>query len=181
MAYRKFRGGAVASPIFKMLLAFMPFGLLILGFIYFAKPIKNFLSNIFGSFGSITDNIGLTNSDNYNNVTAEISNSESAFNPNYHNMQAKKKKVIISPVAYADIVAKKIHSSVNFWTPSDFALLMASIKMLDNKCKVSFMSERFRKLYNEDILVFLRGVGSGGFNSSQIKQVIDYVNSLPIT
>lgn len=89
----------------------------------------------------------------------------------------RKQKVNLLTVASADALCKRIYESVGTFTDKP-AQGLSAFKQLKTKSQVSFLAERFSKLYRADLLGWLNEKYDTNAQQSILNQILAYTNSL---
>ena len=144
----------------------------------------------FGIIKPILNKTGITTSATERGEESEIKKIETAppesnpFDPKYYKSAAARRAgALLLYSAKATELSRIIYNAMGYFSDDESAVYSV-FRSLQTKSQVSFLSEKFRQLYNIDMLEFLkRGKNqynpASGLNTSEIATVINIVNNLP--
>lgn len=105
----------------------------------------------------------------------------SAWNGNYWREQQRKGvRVVLVTQANADEIAKRFYDSVGRIYDSP-TVAEGALKLLNSKCKVSWVAERFNALYKNDLLSWLTYRFDTAEQKAVLERMLAYVEKLPVT
>ena len=122
--------------------------------------------------------VGIFDSPETKNIDKEITNPESAFNPNFYKKYSFYTYAIDR--SKANEYAKKIYDSFGFFNDCE-ECIFSVFYSLKTKSNVSFVSESFQNLYGQALLPFLRGgwYPQDRLSDSDVSKILDFVSKLP--
>lgn len=175
----------------SIIIAILPFGLVLLALILFAKPIKDFLNSIFTGTKdvarSLTDAVGLTESEEKKKIKTEVGKQVSPFNRTFYKTAPVGTKLVRRAVA--EKLAEQLKESVDgplqrifaWWPYKDGSKALQALQQCTNKATVSFVADVFAEKYKADLLSYLEKPGalSSGLSERALSTLIDYANKLP--
>lgn len=112
-------------------------------------------------------------------IALEDNPAANPFNPEYYHAQQKRFGIALTTTANAKAIALQIANSVKTFVDEP-AEALAGFKKLNNKCKVSQVSEQFAKVMGQDMLSNLQYHFDTTAQKIILGQIINYVNSLPV-
>lgn len=175
----------------SVIIAILPFGLVLLALILFAKPIKNFLESIFTGTKdvarSFTDAVGITESEEKKKIKTEVGKQVSPFNRTFYKTAPAGTK--LPKRATAEQIAEDLKESVDgplqkiipWWPYKDGSKALQALQRCTNKASVSFVADVFADKYKADLLSYLEKPGalSSGLSERALSTIIDFANTLP--
>lgn len=174
---KKIRGKNIGNII----IALLPFGIVALVLIYFAKPIFEQIKKYIEGFGDITDKLGIGTSKGEQQYTDISTNTETCWTPNFYKKAPSGAKLLTT--AKQAELSKKIYDAWGF-VAKDFDATILAIKTCSTQSQISILSEYFSKTYNKDLLTFIRPAKwTLSFRNyptdDQFLIITNYVNNLP--
>lgn len=129
-------------------------------------------------FTGFLEALGLKNSKEDITVQTEVSNSFSAWSPNYW---TKVKNATLFKVAYTQMLCDQIYNSVS-WYGDNWSVAFGAIKSCKTKTQISWLAYQFQQRYKVDLLAWLPGTiwPNDRFSNEEVAQAINYVKNLPI-
>jgi len=151
--------------------------------IKFGDTIFGFFNDLKKGRDSVLESVGLKDSAQEQEDKAiiqkakeEASTISSPWNPAYYKNAPAGSSLLTT--ATGDKIAKQIYDSVGVLT-DDSDKGLAAVKQCRTKTQVSWVAERFNKLYNQDLFAFFHNHYDTEQQRANLRAAIDYVNSLP--
>lgn len=144
-----------------------------------------FFSKIMQFFKGIGEGVGLSDSkegkDNAKFIDKNVKQSQqqgvdNPFNPNFY--KGRNVNATIITTASANSIAKRIYDSVGYLYDSP-GKASAAFHLLKTQAQISFVSEIFNNRYNLDLLTWLNDKFDVNGQREYLRNIIEYVNSLP--
>lgn len=148
-----------------------------------------FFNKIMKLFSGATEALGLSDSKegkaNKELIDKKVNSAQkqtvnSPWNRAYYKNVQKKRQIVLVTLSSAQSLAKKLWDSVGYVydSPADGS---GAIHQCKNKCQVSFVSDIFYQKYGKDLLTWLNDKYDVMGQREYLREMIEYVDNLPVT